>query len=183
MPEDAALTTKEIIENAILSSAACRLAKDKDEMPPAEYMKLLEEQGMYQDAIRFLGHKLEPKKAVEWAVKAVRELQGPDQVEANRASLEASETWIKAPSDGARYAAKEAADKSGVTTPADCAALAVYLAGDSISLPDSPKVSPPPYAAQRMASGAVEIAVVTHEPQHAEQRYKRALELGREMDG
>jgi hypothetical protein len=174
------MTVKEISEISNLSEGARALVQE-DSTPPA-YLDSLEKQELYQDAIRFLAHKLPTDAGVKWASACVRELRAPDPKEQKDEPLDASDQWIKAPGDPTRWAAKEASDEAKTAGPSKLVAMAVFLSGGSVSPPGGPETPPPPYSAQKMIAGSVLVAVVCHEPQKAAERYKRALQMGKALD-
>jgi len=169
------MTTTELSKDAGLSAAAQTLADDN--LSPAQYVELLEKRELFQDAVQFHAHTLEPRGAIEWAGKCVQELDPPDQRPETAESAAAVEKWLTMPADPSRWAAKEAAEKSQVSFPADLLAMAVFLSGGSMTPAGSPETPPPRYASQKMAGGSVLVAVVSHSPESAKKRYRRALEL------
>jgi hypothetical protein len=171
------MTTKEISDAANLSAGA--LALLREDSTPETFVDALEKQELYEDAVNFWAHKLAADAGVKWALACIRELESPEQKARKSASLEAADRWVLAPGDATRWAAKDAADKSTETAPADILAIGIFLSGGSIASPQSPAVEPPPYSAQKLISGSVRVTVLTHEPQNAAARYKRALTLGR----
>src|ERR1035441_2268996 len=104
------MTVKEISEISNLSEGARALVRE-DATPPA-YLDSLEKQELFQDAIRFLAHKLPTDAGVKWASSCVKELQAPDRKDQKDEPQEAADQWIKAPGDPTRWAAKDAADKA-----------------------------------------------------------------------
>jgi hypothetical protein len=174
------MTAREIVDISGVSEAARVLAQD--DSTPSSYLDSLEKQELYQDAVRFLAHKLPPDAGVKWGVRCLRELAAPERKDQKDAPLEASEAWIKSRDDAARFAAKEAADNTPNTGASNLVAMAVYMSGGSLTPAGAPEVFPPPYSAQKMIAGSVIVAVVSHEPQHANDRYKRALAMGKELD-
>ncbi len=169
------MTTKEIGKDAGLSAAAQSLAND--EQTPAEYVEALEKQELYRDAVEFHAHSVDPQAAVEWAHKCVRELDPPDQKPESAESFSAVEKWLLAPADPLRWGAKDAAEKAQMSSPADLVAMGVFLSGGSLTPAGSPEVPPPKYSSQKLAAGAVLVAVVAHTPEKAKERYRKALEL------
>ena len=174
------MTAKEIVDISGVSGAAHALLEDTS--TPSSYLDSLEKRELYQDAVRFLAHKLPPDAGVKWGIGCLRELQAPDRKDQKDPPLEASEAWIKAQNDTTRFAAKEAADNATNTGASSLVAMAVYMSGGSLTPAGAPEVLPPPYSAQRMVAGSVIVTVVSHEPQHANDRYKRALAMGKELD-
>jgi hypothetical protein len=174
------MTVKELSEISDLSDAA--LALVRADSTPSSYLASLEKQDLFNDAVGFLAHKLATDVGVQWAVACVRELQAPDRKEQKDEPLEAAGRWLKTPGDQTRWAAKEAADKAKTTGPSYLVAMAVFLSGGSITPPGAPATMPPPYSAQKMIAGSIVIAVVSHQPEKAPERYQRALALGKELD-
>jgi hypothetical protein len=174
------MTVKEITDISGLSPAAQALVQP-DSVAPA-YLDSLEKQQLYQDAIKFLAHKMAVDMGVKWACACVRELQAPELKDQKNEPLEASEQWARSPSDTTRRAAKDAADKTTARGPANLVAMAVFFSGGSIVAPTAPEVQPPPYTAQKMIAGSVQIAVVSHLPAKAAERYERALAVGKALD-
>jgi hypothetical protein len=175
------MTVKEISETANLSAGAQALVQE--DSTPAAYLDSLEKQQLYQDALKFLAHKMPVDTAVKWACACVRELSSPERKAQKNEPLEASEQWTKAPGDQTRWAAKKAADNSDMRGPAKLIANAVFLSGGSIAGPGAPETNPPPHAAQKLIAGSVQIAVVSYTPEKANERYQKALAMGKAMDG
>jgi hypothetical protein len=174
------MTALEIAENANLSSGG--LALITSEMPPAAGLDALEQSGLYEDAVRFLAHQLPVRDGSQWAVACARELEAPERKERPNPPLEAAERWLLAPTDATRLAARQAADRSPEKSAATLVAMAVFFSGGSITQPGEVEVQPPPNTAQKMVAGAVRVAVVSYDPAHAGERYRRALALGRQAD-
>jgi hypothetical protein len=174
------MTVKEISEVSTLSGGA--LALVQEDSTPSTYLDSLEKQQLFQDAIKFLAHKLAVDVGVKWACACVRELQDPELKQQKDEPLEAAEQWIKAPGDPSRRAAKDAADKAKTMGASYLVAMAVFLSGDSITPPDAPETKPPPYSAQKLIAGSVASAAVSYMPEKADEHYKRALAMGRAFD-
>jgi hypothetical protein len=174
------MTVKEISDIATLSPAA--LALVREDSIPATYLETLEKQELYQDAIRFLAHKMSPDAGVKWAAACVREMQSQERKQEKDEPLDAADRWIKAPADATRWEAKEAVDKAKTTGPSNLLGMAVFLSGGSVSPPGGPETAPPPYSAQKMIAGSILVAVVSHAPEKANERYKQALAMGKAMD-
>lgn len=154
----------------------------REDSTSSTYLDSLEKQELFQDAIRFLAHQLPTDAGVKWASACVKELRSPEGKEQKDDPLDAADRWIKAPGDPSRWAAKDAADKAKTTGPSNLVAMAIFLSGGSVSPPGGPETPPPQYAAQKMIAGSVLVAVVSHEPQKATERYKRAIKMGKELD-
>ena len=169
------MTTRELIDVSNLSLNARELARE--DSTSSQYFRLLQERGLYQDAISFRAHEFAPRKAVEWAAACVKELQAPPQKPEAEDSLKSVERWLENPDDTSRWDAKKTADKAGMSTAADCLAMAVFFSGGSMSPPGAPDTPPPAYASNKMAAGSITIAVLSQMPEKAAERYKRALHL------
>lgn len=174
------MTVKETGEKANLSGGA--LALVQEDSTPSAYLDSLEKQQLYQDAIKFLAQKLAIDVGVKWACAAIRELQSPESKQQKNEPLEACEQWVKAPGDTTRWGAKKASDKSKTGGASKLVAMAVFLSGGSIAGPGAPETPPPEYAAQKLIAGSVRIAVISYTPEKADERYKRALAMGRALD-
>jgi hypothetical protein len=174
------LTTKEIIEASNLSLNARELVPagpEAEQIAPERFVALLQQHSLFQDAVSFRAHELAVGPAIRWAAACIEELRPPDKNVADQESLASVERWLDAPQDTTRWAAKAAADKAGISSPADCLAMAVFLSGGSIAPPGAPDVPPPPYTAQKMAAGSITVAVVSYAPEKAAERFGRALSL------
>ncbi len=173
------MTTAEICGIANVSDDAKALLQD--DLSPSKYINLLSEKGLYKDAIQFLAHGLPVAVALQWASACVNEFQPPEPTAKAKASLAAADTWIKSPNDAARWEAKQAADDGEMSSPADCLAMAVFLSDGSITPPEAPPTPAPPHAGQKLVAGSILIAVVSHAPEKATEKYRRALDIGRDM--
>jgi hypothetical protein len=174
------MTVKEICEVSTLSEEALSLLQQ--DSTSSAYLDSLEKQELYQDAIRFLAHKLPTDAGVKWAAGCARELQAPAGKDQKDESLEASECWIQTPSDTTRWAAKVATDKPESAGASMLLAMAVFMSGGSLAPAGAPEVAPPPYSAQKLIAGSILVTVVSHEPHKAKERYKQALTMGKELD-
>lgn len=173
------MTTSEIVAVAKLSDRVKELTTD--EPGPSRFVQLLEARGLFKDAIQFLTHGLPIDVAIRWGCAAVRELARKENPAQSAEVLEAAEGWLKAPNDEERWKARSAAEKNGVSSPADLIAMAVFLSGGSITPAGTPVTPPPEYAANRMVGSGIQLAVLSQSPEKASERYRRALQIGREI--
>jgi hypothetical protein len=174
------MTAKELSETADLSGPARALAKD--ESTPSGYLEELEKQELYTDAVRFLAYKLPTDAGIKWASACMKELRSPESQKEKDEALEAANAWIKTPGDQTRFAAKEAAGKA-TKGDSKLLAMAVFMSGGSLAPPGAPETPPPKYSSQKMIAGSVQVTVVSHEPVKANERYKKALKMGKALDG
>jgi hypothetical protein len=173
------MTVKELSETAGVSDAGRALAQD--DSTPAGYLDTLEKQEMYQDAIRFMAYKLPVDAAVKWAADCIKELRSPESKQQKDDELDAVDQWVKTPGDATRWAAKDAADKSKKSGPCTLLAMAVFMSGGSLTKPPAPDTPPPQNVAQKMIAGSVLVIVVSYEAPKANERYKKALAIGKLM--
>lgn len=173
--------TRQIAANAGVTDPAKELLRD--DLGPAAYLNLLVEKALFKDALMFFAHAVPTDITVQWAVDCVKAFKpkadgpppkGPE-------SLPICEQWLKTRSDDDRWEACRTAKKAKMSSPADCVAIAVFFAGKSIAAPNAPPAPPPPYASEKMAAGAVRVAVVKFAPEKAPQNYGRAVEMGKTL--
>jgi hypothetical protein len=171
------MTTSELAKIAKLGEEAQALLRD--DLGFSKYLALLSEKALYKDAVKFYAHGMPVKVAIKWGQACARDLRAPDQEAKTKPSLDVTEAWLQKPDDKLRWEAKAVADKSGMETAADCVAMAVFFSGGSIAPDKAPAVAPPAYAANKLIAGAIQMAVLSHQPEKAAERYQKALELGR----
>jgi len=169
----------QIAANAGVGDAAKELLRD--DLSPAAYLDLLAAKALFKDALGFFAHAVPVDVTLRWAVDCVKEFQpeGQQQPEAATQSLALCEQWLKTRSDSDRFEVNKSAKKAGLSTPPGCVAMAVFLAGKSMTPQGAPPAPPPPFAAEKMAAGAVRAAVLKLDPQKATQNYSRALEMAK----
>lgn len=132
----------------------------------------------FQDAVRFVAHALPKREAVWWALLCAREAAGDAPPPEVKASLDATDLWVRHPGDEQRRAAMAAAQKATFQTPAGCAGLAAFLSGGSLSVPGQPEVPPGPFLTAKAVTGGVSIASIGADPKTAPERFKRYVEQG-----
>jgi hypothetical protein len=133
------------------------------EAPPAEsrtphdYWDLLLRENRQDAAVEFLAHALPARSAAWWGSLCVWEAARPTSPPEADTALGAVVRWILKPDEEQRRAAGQAA-ASAEDEPAGFLAKAVYLSGGSLLPPELPVVSPPPFLAQRIITGAILMA-------------------------
>ncbi len=153
-----------------------------DEISPSAYLDLLTK----KESVQGCGAVLRPRGARGFGRAmggSVRQGVSPqtNKPPKGAASLAAAEKWLGTRSEDDRWAARRAADKSGMSSAGDCVAMAVFFAGKSMTPPDAPVTPPPPFASNKMSAGAVQIAVASGEPGKSKENYQRALAIGKEI--
>jgi hypothetical protein len=170
------LTTLEIAKSAELSGEAKPFVRD--DQKPEECARTLADNELFADAIALLAHSRDAADAIKWGYACLKKL-GPAEKPGPDASLEAVEAWMEKPDDDKRRAAGAAAEESGKSRPSDLLALAVFFSGGSITDPDQPPADPPPFVANKMVAGSVQLSVVGHTPEENAERYRTAIQLAK----
>ena len=170
------MTTLEIAKSAGLSGEAKPFVRD--DQKPEECAGTLADHELFADAIALLAHSREAADAIKWGYVCVKKL-APAEEQGTDASLEAVEAWLEKPGDETRRAAGAAAEDSGKSRPSDLLALAVFFSGGSITEPDAPPADPPPFVANKMVAGSVQLSVVGYPPERNAARYRIAIQLAK----
>ncbi len=153
------------------------MALVSEEMGPSRFIQLLEQRGLYKDAVQFLAHGLPIEIGIRWGCRAIRELGTGELPEI----LTVIEEWLGRPGDEERWKAREAAEKSGISSAADLLGMAVFFSGGSVSPAETPITPPPNYVANRLVGGSVQLTVLSQHPEDSHARYARALQIGRQV--
>lgn len=169
-------TLAEVIEASELSDEAQALAAD-DQAPKA-FVELLLEHEHYPDAVRFLAFALPQREAVWWAWVSARRTAGESPQSEIQEVLEATEAWIKDPTDQNRRTTMEKAEAADFDTAAGCAGLAAFLSGDSLAPPEMDLVPPGEHMAAAAIAGSIVLAAVSEEPEKATEKFQSFVEQG-----
>jgi hypothetical protein len=169
-------TLLEVVEASELSEEARALFTGDQE--PKAFVESLLEHDHYPDAVRLLAHALPKREAVWWAWVTARRTAGDGPPEEIQAVLDATEVWIKEPTDQNRRVVMEKAEIAEFSTAAGCAGLAAFLSGDSLAPPDVEPVAPGEYMAANAISGSIVLAAVSNEPEKANEKLQEFAEQG-----
>jgi Family of unknown function (DUF6931) len=145
------------------------------------FFQKLVDAGQHAEAVRYLAHALPRREGVWWAWVTAKRAAGPEPQPRIKASLEATERWIAQPTDPNRRTAFERAQEADVGTPAGCAGLAAFLAGDSLAPPNVQAVPPGEFDAAKAITGAIMMAAVVTEPEKAPEKFQAAIQQGLEV--
>jgi len=167
-----AKTASEICALYQLSKRARTLFRE--DQTPLLFIETLLGDGRCLDAITFLAHALPKREAIWWACLTVRHAQGPALPPKELAALKAAVEWVLEPDETKRRAAQAAGEAADFSTPAGCAALAVYGSGGSLGPANLPEAPPAPTMTARAVSGSVTMASVQGDP-------RRMLDVQREL--
>lgn len=150
-------------------------------LTPRQFLDLLVEKQLYQDATRFLAHALPKREAVWWACVCVRRVSGPDLPPSTTVALQAASAWVVDPTADNRRAAMQAAEAAGFGTPAGCAGAAAFWSGGSVGPPNVPAIPPGEALTAQGVTGALLLAAVQAEPAKAPEKYRKFLAQGIEV--
>ncbi|CAN5669951.1 hypothetical protein BH23GEM7_BH23GEM7_12010 [soil metagenome] len=166
----------ELCDVAELEEEARALLGDRE--APRDFIAALVDQERYADAIRLLAHALPKREAIWWAWTSARQVLDGDPPLNIRAALDATERWIRQPSEETRRPMLRIAEEADLGTPAGCAALAVFLSGGSIAPPEAPPVEPNEFAAAKAIAGSIVLAAVSTEPETAPAKFRGFIDRG-----
>lgn len=153
----------------------------KPDYHPREYVRMLADNQLFPDAVRFLAHALPKREAVWWGWISARRSAGASPPPLIKAALAATEAWIAQPTEENRRAAHEAGKAADLGTPAGCAALAAFFSGGSLAPAHAPAVPPGEHLTAKAVSGAVIFAAVATEPEKAPEKFNNFLAQGLEV--
>jgi hypothetical protein len=146
-----------------------------------ECARAIMEAGLTEDAVSVLAQALSRRAATWWACRVARLEAGGSLPPQELRTLEAAEAWVKQPEQLKAYAAQDAASVTGLASPAGCAALAAFLAGDSLAPPHLDPLPPLPHLAGMAVAGAVKLAAVRRAPAEPNQELLRMIAAGFEI--
>lgn len=143
-----------------------------------ESARALVKAGMAEDAVSVLAQSLSRRAAAWWACRSARLEAGGSPTPKELRALETAESWVRQPQQLKAYAAQDVAHMAGLATPAGCAALAAFLAGESIAPPHVDPLPPPPHLAGLAAAGAVKLAAARRAPAEPGRELSRLIDAG-----
>ena len=147
-------------------------------MAPREFLNVLVEKQQFPDAVRFLAHVMPKREAVWWAWMCARRAAGEEPAPPVQASLQATEKWIKEPTEENRRAAMKAAEEADLKTAAGCAGLAAFFSAGSLAPPHAAVVEPGEFLAAKAVTGAVIFAAVGVEPEKSAEKFRNYIDQG-----
>jgi hypothetical protein len=159
------------------AEAAAVLAPAAD---PPQFLDALAGRELFPEAVRFLAHALPVREALWWGCLSVRAAGAAADPPA-AAAVEATETYVRTPTDAHRRAAFAAGEAAGLGTAAGALAAAAFFSGGSLGPPNVPPVPPPDHLAPMAVTNALVLAAVVPDPPTAADRYRRFLDLGRQV--
>ena len=133
------------------------------------------------DAVRLLSHALPKREAVWWACMCARHTEPGDLAELDRSAREATEAWVRKPTDENRRAAFEYAQEAGFQTPEAWCACGAFWSGDSMAPVKQPVVAPPAGLPGKAVAGSVVLSSVRGDGARQAARLQTFLASGQEI--
>lgn len=135
--------------------------------------------GMPREAAAILAQALTRPAAVWWACRAARWEPGGGPTARELPAVEAAEAWLRDRQQWRAYAANDAAKSAGLASPGGCAALAAFLAGESMAPSHLEPLPPLPHLSGLAVAAGMELAA-TRRPQEiaADAAWRALLERG-----
>ena len=146
-----------------------------------ECARALLKAGMAEDAVSVLAQSLSRRGAAWWACRVARLEAGGSPSPKELQALEAAEAWVRQPEQLKAYAAQNGANVAGLASPAGCAALSAFLAGESLAPPHLDPLPPLPHLAGMAVAGAVKLAAARRAPAEPNQELLRMIAAGFEI--
>ncbi len=143
-----------------------------------ECVRALVKAGLTEDAVSVLAQSLSRRGAAWWACRVARLEAGGSPTPKELRALETAEAWVRKPEQLKAYAAQDASNVAGLASPSGCAALAAFLAGESIAPPHLDPLPPLPHLAGMAAAGAVKLAAARRAPAEPKQELLRLIDAG-----
>lgn len=140
--------------------------------------RMVMEAELTDDAVSILAQALSRRAAAWWACRVARLEAGGSPSPQELRALEAAEAWVRNPEQLKAYAAQDAANVAGLASPSGCAALAAFLAGDSIAPPHLDPLPPLSHLAGMAAAGAVKLAAARRAAADPREELTRLLATG-----
>ncbi|MDO9708757.1 DUF6931 family protein [Paracraurococcus lichenis] len=148
-----------------------------------EALARLEASGWAGEAARLAAFALPRREAVWWACMCARHTLPPTPPAAAAGLLEATEAWVRRPTDEARRATMALAEAGPMDTPEAWAAVGAFWSGESMAPPGAPVVPPAPHLAGTAVAGAVALAAVRGDARRQAARLARFLDSARDIAG
>lgn len=151
------------------------------ELTAEQFLRVLIENKQFVDAVRVLAYALPKEKAIAWASFCARQFSTANPSDESLAALGAVERWMSEPNEENRRAAMTTAERAAFGTPAGSAALAVFFSGGSIAPLAAPFTAPEQNMLPSSVFNAVMLAVLSKEPDKAEEKYSLFLAEGQKL--
>lgn len=170
-------TAVDIAKQVTLGDEAKKLLREGQ--TPRQYLDLLIDKKLYQDAANFWAHALPQREAVWWACLCIRQSSGGKLPEKEFVALEVAERWCGKPNEDFRQPALPAAHAAGFDTAAAWAATAVAWSSDNLSADQVIAADESKFT--HAIKGSLLLATGTTDAADAATMYRRFLRLGIEV--
>lgn len=168
------ITAKEIFELYAANSDVYSLADEHT--TPHELIIMAINCEYFSDAVTFLAHALPVRESVWWATMCASTCSGWCTAEEN--AISAARAWVYTPDETARRYAEKMAKEAKLESGAGWAAQAAFWSAGSMTAPEDPSVSPPPFLYAHAVAGSINLSAVLPDGEHAISRYQNFLNIG-----
>lgn len=141
----------------------------------ADYVKVLEQNALYSDALRVLSHAMGPQIALLWSCACVKKIQKDKLSDSELNALDAAEKWASEPSPQAAQAAHASAGELGNEGPSALLALAAYWGSGNVAPPGQPPLPTEKQLPSQAIAGALTLVAVDGPPKDAAGKYKEFI--------
>jgi hypothetical protein len=162
-----------------LAEESVALLTEKMSVP--EFLDQLMVNQRWIDAVQVLARMMPSREAIWWASQCAANVCGPETRPQELQAVRAAETWVTDMSESTRYAAFEAAKQARLGSPANCVAMAAFVAGPSLAPRGSAPVAPAADLAAQMVAGTVMAAGYFEGYEQSAGKLRYFLEQGRAL--
>lgn len=178
-----AYPSAEVIARTTSLSGAGR-ARLRPGASPRQCLDALRGAGLHADAVLYLPHLLDKRRAVWWACLCCFDAYRDRLTPAVGKALTAALHWVHEPTDAHRQACRGGAEDPKLNTADGCLRLAAYWSAGSLLPPPLPETPPPAELTAQLSAAAVLIAAASRGMFEIAARHTLALDLGYEvLDG
>ena len=171
----AKVTAKDAQEVCKLAAAGGYALTAPDGCAPVAFLNTLISERKLDEAVQFLAFALPAREATWWACMCARSHLRDPIPPPLLAAVEASEAWVRRPTDENRRVCMTRAQATQWDSPASWAAVAAFWSGGSLAPPELPAVPPAAHLNGVAVAGAVRLAAVLLEPASADEKRARYI--------
>ena len=146
-------------------------------LSPQGFLALLDRDGHFSDAVRFLAFALPVREGVWWACVTGLAIPGAASAEPDP-GYAAAQDWVYESTHASRFACLAAAEAVQSATPGAYAALAAFWSGGSMAPEGMPEVLPDPVLAPTGVAASILLAVAAGDPADAMRFFRDAIRRG-----
>ena len=153
-----------------------------EEMSAVEFVKLLEKEAHFNEAVRVVAAMLPVRERVWWACQCARQSLPAEATAEVDIALQTAERWVTEMTEEARLSAHATALALEPTTAASLAAMAAFTSSGNISPPEAPHpITAPPEVSAQYVAGSVLVSALLPDPRDAPGRFRTFLQQGIEL--